>query len=58
MPVLQVDAHFTVIESTLKGYLKWKRYNQQAPVCFLWVIVNRRLLISQRHSKLQNLKAT
>lgn len=25
MPVLRVDAHFTVIESALKGYVKWRR---------------------------------
>lgn len=25
MPVLRVDAHFTVIESALKGYVKWKK---------------------------------
>ncbi|KAL7932413.1 armadillo-type protein [Trichoderma chlorosporum] len=25
MPVLQVDAHFTLIEASLKGYAKWKR---------------------------------
>lgn len=25
MPVLRVDAHFTVIESTIKGYLKWRK---------------------------------
>lgn len=24
MPVLRVDAHFTVIESALKGYVKWR----------------------------------
>ncbi len=24
MPVLRIDAHFTVIESALKGYVKWK----------------------------------
>jgi len=24
MPVLRVDAHFTVVESALKGYMKWK----------------------------------
>jgi exportin-5 len=24
MPVLRVDAHFTVIESALKGYMKWR----------------------------------
>ncbi|CAM1503677.1 Fc.00g012680.m01.CDS01 [Cosmosporella sp. VM-42] len=26
MPVLRVDAHFTVIEATLKGYAKWRKY--------------------------------
>ena len=25
-----VDAQFTVIEATLKGFMKWKRHNQQA----------------------------
>ncbi|KAF7555043.1 hypothetical protein G7046_g6656 [Stylonectria norvegica] len=34
MPVLRVDSHFTVIEATLKGYMKWRRsrpleYEQQ-----------------------------
>ena len=24
MPVLRVDAHFTVVEAALKGYVKWK----------------------------------
>lgn len=24
MPVLRVDAHFTVIEAGLKGYMKWR----------------------------------
>lgn len=24
MPALRVDAHFTVIEAALKGYVKWK----------------------------------
>ncbi|KAM6478916.1 armadillo-type protein [Trichoderma sp. SZMC 28011] len=28
MPVLQVDAHFTLIEASLKGYAKWKRSHQ------------------------------
>ncbi|KOS18145.1 Protein MSN5 [Escovopsis weberi] len=27
MPVLQVDSHFTVIEATLKGYVKWRRHH-------------------------------
>jgi exportin-5 len=25
LPVLRADAHFTVVEATLKGYVKWKR---------------------------------
>ncbi|KAI9147868.1 Armadillo-type fold domain containing [Paramyrothecium foliicola] len=25
LPVLRVDAHFTVVEATLKGYTKWRR---------------------------------
>ncbi|KAL6870249.1 ARM repeat-containing protein [Trichoderma novae-zelandiae] len=29
MPVLQVDAHFALIEASLKGYAKWKRSHQQ-----------------------------
>jgi exportin-5 len=24
MPVLLVDAHFTVVEAALKGYMKWR----------------------------------
>lgn len=28
MPVLQVDAHFTLIEASLKGYAKWKKLHQ------------------------------
>jgi hypothetical protein len=24
MPVLRVDAHFTVLEAALKGYVKWR----------------------------------
>lgn len=32
MPSLQVDSHFTVIEATLKGYVKWKKYSQQGNV--------------------------
>lgn len=35
MPALRVDAQFTVIESTLKGYTKWKRYNQSQPTADL-----------------------
>ena len=27
MPVLRVDAHFTVIEAALKGYVKWRRHH-------------------------------
>ncbi|OAA49546.1 Armadillo-type fold protein [Metarhizium rileyi] len=27
MPALRVDSHFTVIEATLRGYVKWRRYN-------------------------------
>lgn len=30
MPALIVDSHFTVIEATLKGYMKWRRHNQQS----------------------------
>ncbi|OAR05916.1 hypothetical protein LLEC1_04088 [Akanthomyces lecanii] len=30
MPALMVDSHFTVIEATLKGYMKWRRHNQQS----------------------------
>ncbi|KID92516.1 Armadillo-type fold protein [Metarhizium guizhouense ARSEF 977] len=26
-PALKVDSHFTVIEATLKGYVKWRRYH-------------------------------
>ncbi|KAG6006117.1 hypothetical protein E4U54_000229 [Claviceps lovelessii] len=26
MPALKADSHFTVIEATLKGYIKWRRY--------------------------------
>ncbi|EGX96581.1 Armadillo-type fold domain containing protein [Cordyceps militaris CM01] len=29
MPALIVDSHFTVIEATLKGYMKWRRHHQQ-----------------------------
>lgn len=29
MPFLRVDAHFTVIESALKGYARWKREEQR-----------------------------
>ncbi|KAB5542622.1 armadillo-type protein [Coniochaeta sp. 2T2.1] len=28
MPVLRVDAHFTVVESALKGYVKWKTLHE------------------------------
>ncbi|QUC18798.1 uncharacterized protein UV8b_03039 [Ustilaginoidea virens] len=27
MPALRVDSHFTVIEATLKGYVKWRLYH-------------------------------
>ncbi|KAK2612127.1 karyopherin [Conoideocrella luteorostrata] len=27
MPALRVDSHFTVIEATLKGYVKWRRHH-------------------------------
>ncbi|KAM3451289.1 hypothetical protein MY3296_005433 [Beauveria thailandica] len=30
MPALMVDSHFTVIEATLKGYMKWRRHHQQS----------------------------
>lgn len=29
MPILRVDAHFTVIEAALKGYMKWRTGNDQ-----------------------------
>lgn len=29
MPVLRVDAHFTVVESALKGYVKWKHLHEE-----------------------------
>lgn len=29
MPVLRVDAHFTVVESALKGYVKWKSLQEE-----------------------------
>lgn len=32
MPVLRVDAHFTVVESALKGYVKWKSLQEEAEV--------------------------
>ncbi|KAG5920720.1 hypothetical protein E4U42_006095 [Claviceps africana] len=28
MPALRVDSHFTVIEATLKGYVKWRRHRR------------------------------
>lgn len=34
MPSLQVDSHFTVVEATLKGYVKWKKYSQQGTVSY------------------------
>jgi exportin-5 len=33
MPILRVDSHFTVIEATLKGYMKWKKTHQRENVC-------------------------
>ncbi|KAH6890960.1 armadillo-type protein [Thelonectria olida] len=30
-PVLRVDSHFTVIEATLKGYMKWRRNHLSDP---------------------------
>lgn len=29
MAVLRVDAHFTVVESALKGYVKWKALQEE-----------------------------
>lgn len=31
MSVLKVDAHFTVVESALKGYVKWRSARRQSP---------------------------
>jgi len=31
MPVLRVDAHFTVVEATLKGYMKWRATHGSNP---------------------------
>jgi exportin-5 len=31
MPVLRVDARFTVIESCLKGYMKWRKQHKDEP---------------------------
>ena len=31
MPVLQVDAHFTVVEAALKGYMKWRSAHGSKP---------------------------
>lgn len=33
MPVLRVDSQFTVIEATLKGYMKWRRHRAAEYVC-------------------------
>lgn len=33
-PALKVDSHFTVIEATLKGYVKWRRYHGRDHVGF------------------------
>lgn len=35
MPALRVDAHFTVIEATLRGYTKWKNTHQSDNVSAL-----------------------
>lgn len=32
MPVLRTDAHFTVVEATLKGYIKWKSSHGSKPL--------------------------
>lgn len=29
MPVLRVDAHFTVVEAALKGYMRWRSAHGQ-----------------------------
>lgn len=31
MPTLRVDAHFTVVEATIKGYMKWKTTHGSKP---------------------------
>jgi exportin-5 len=31
MPVLRVDAHFTVVEAALKGYMKWRLAHGSKP---------------------------
>ncbi len=31
MPVLRVDAHFTVVEAALKGYMKWRAAHGSKP---------------------------
>lgn len=31
MPVLRVDARFTVIEACLKGYTKWRKHHKDEP---------------------------
>lgn len=31
MPVLRVDAHFTVVEAALKGYMKWRSAHGSKP---------------------------
>lgn len=31
MPVLRVDAHFTVVEAALKGYMKWRVVHGSKP---------------------------
>lgn len=36
MPVLRVDAHFTVVESALKGYVKWRSSPHQSSTDEVW----------------------
>jgi exportin-5 len=31
MPILRVDAHFTVVEAALKGYMKWRSAHGSKP---------------------------
>lgn len=37
MPTLRIDAQFTVVESALKGYVKWRTTKARSPedVCLL-----------------------
>lgn len=44
MPALRVDSHFTVIEATLKGYVKWRLYHVRDHVRSLGVSVGTRRL--------------